>query len=105
MTNTYHQFTLYFEEKSIHAEGATELSIVKAREIFPRGFTTWIAEGFYNGIHENTRVVSVIVPAADADLARISVQELAKAINTLYNQESVLITESVVWGQFYAERF
>jgi hypothetical protein len=97
--NTMHKFELYTEAKGQLVE--------LAREIFPSGFT--INDdllGYWKGNRELSVCIVVVAEGGpDAELARASIRELAKRINTLNNQQATLIFESVGWGEMVTERF
>ena len=95
----FHIFVLYTESKNV------DVTLDLAGEIFPKGLTVHSANGYWQGQREASLVLTCIVPAKDADLARISVEELAKKINTLNAQHATLIVETIGWGRLVEEKF
>lgn len=97
--NTMHRFELWTEAKGKLVELASE--------IFPNGYTIYDSlMGIWKGTKENS-VCLVVVAAAgqDAELARVSMRELAKRINTANNQQATLMLETIGWGESVTERF
>lgn len=94
-----HKFELYTEQKG-------ELQELAA-EIFPNGFTHCPnLVGVWKGTVELSSCIVVVTDGGpDAELARVSMRELAKRINTLNNQQATLMFETVGWGEMVVERF
>lgn len=97
--NTMHKFELYTEAKG------DLLDLTK--EIFPDGFTINDGlMGYWKGNRELSVCIAVVADGGpDAELARISMRELARKINTVNNQQATLVFETVGWGELVTERF